>query len=68
MRGLALALGLGLTACAGMTVRSQTTDTDGLIATARDHGAQKCAPVELAMAESNNDFAQHALDEGNYYD
>ncbi len=57
-----------LTACAGTTVRSQTTATDGLIATARDHGAQKCAPVELAMAESHNDYAQHALDEGNYYD
>lgn len=54
--------------CAGTAVRSQTTATDGLIATARDHGAQKCAPVELAMAESHNDYAQHALDEGNYYD
>ncbi|MEO8840554.1 MAG: OmpA family protein [Kofleriaceae bacterium] len=55
-------------ACAGSTVRTQTTATDGLIATARDHGAQKCAPIELAMAESHNDYAQHALDEGNYYD
>jgi len=59
---------LFLTACAGTTVRTQTTATDGLIATARDHGAQKCAPVELAMAESHNDYAQHALDEGNYFD
>ena len=25
-------------------------------------------PVGLAMAESNNDFAQHELDEGNYHD
>ena len=56
------------TACAGTTVRTQTTATDGLISTARDNGAQKCAPVELAMAESHNDYAQHALDEGNYYD
>jgi OmpA-OmpF porin, OOP family len=55
-------------ACAGSTVRTQTTATDGLIATARDNGAQKCAPIELAMAESHNDYAQHALDEGNYYD
>jgi OmpA-OmpF porin, OOP family len=59
---------LVLGACAGSTVRSQTTATDSLIATARDNGAQRCAPVELAMAESHNDFAQHALDEGNYYD
>jgi outer membrane protein OmpA-like peptidoglycan-associated protein len=57
-----------LVACAGTAVREQTTTTEGLIATARDHGAQKCAPVELAMAESHNDYAEHALDEGNYYD
>ncbi len=59
---------LALVGCAGMQVRSQTSSTDGLISTARDNGAQKCAPVELAMAESHNDYAEHALDEGNYYD
>jgi OOP family OmpA-OmpF porin len=62
---LALAV---LAACAGSNIRSQTGTTDGLIATARGQGAQRCAPVELAMAESNNDFAQHELDEGNYHD
>jgi OOP family OmpA-OmpF porin len=65
---LAVAGFWALAACAGLDVRSKTTATDSLIATARDNGAQRCAPVELAMAESNNDFAQHALDEGNYYD
>ena len=64
----ALALLCMVAACAGMQVRSQTGATDGLIVTARDHGAQRCAPVELAMAESNNDFAQHELDEGNYHE
>jgi outer membrane protein OmpA-like peptidoglycan-associated protein len=54
--------------CAGSQVRTQTAETDGVIASARDNGAQKCAPVELAMAESHNDYAEHALDEGNYYD
>ncbi len=54
--------------CAGNTVRAQTSATAGLIATARDSGAQRCAPIELAMAESHNDFAQHQLDEGNYHD
>src|SRR5262249_37697831 len=39
-----------------------------VIASARENGAQRCAPVELAMAESHNDFANHALDEGNYYE
>ena len=59
---------LSLVACAGQTVRKQTTATVPLIEEARANGAQKCAPVELAMAESHNDFAIHALDEGNYYD
>ena len=58
-----LAVLLLVAACAGSTVRTQTTATDGLIATARDNGAQKCAPIELAMAESHNDYAQHALDD-----
>ena len=65
MRALSL---LFLVGCAGMTVRTQANATDGLIATARDNGARKCAPVELAMAESHNEYAQHALDEGNYVD
>ena len=60
---VAIALAAG---CAGNRVRVQTTATGGLIATARHNGAQRCAPVELAMAESHNDFARHALDEGNY--
>ncbi|MEP6862379.1 MAG: OmpA family protein [Deltaproteobacteria bacterium] len=68
MKALLFVVPLWLVACAGTAVRDQTTATEGLIATARDHGAQKCAPVELAMAESHNDYAEHALDEGNYYD
>ena len=66
--GVIAAIGLGLAACAGTAVRTQTVATEGLIATARQNGAQRCAPVELAMAESHNEFAQHALDEGNYHD
>ena len=65
MRALALVVLIG---CAGQTVRKQTTENEGLITTARDNGAIRCAPIELALAETNNDFAQHALDEGNYYD
>jgi len=54
--------------CAGGAVRGQTSATGSLIVTARDNGAERCAPVELAMAESHNDFAKHALDEGNFYE
>ncbi|HEX4423055.1 MAG TPA: OmpA family protein [Kofleriaceae bacterium] len=66
--GWVLALAAVAAGCAGSTVRSQAVATAGLIATARANGAQRCAPVELAMAESHNDFAQHQLDEGNYHD
>jgi len=58
----------GALGCAGSNIRSQTGSTSELISTARTNGAQRCAPVELAMAESNNDFADHELDEGNYHD
>jgi len=63
-----VALALALVGCAGSAVRGRARANEGLIATARDHGAQRCAPIELAMAESHNDYAEHALDEGNYYD
>jgi OOP family OmpA-OmpF porin len=67
--GVLLAVALALLAgCAGSAVRAKTADTAKVIATARDNGAQRCAPVELAMAESHNDFASHALDEGNYHE
>ena len=59
---------LAVAGCAGMTVRKQTAANSGLIEEARASGAIRCAPIELAMAESHNDFAMHALDEGNYYD
>ncbi len=65
LRALLIVLACG---CAGSAVRSQTGATTTLIATAHDNGAERCAPVELAMAESHNDFARHALDEGNYYE
>jgi OOP family OmpA-OmpF porin len=66
-----LRVGLGavfVAGCAGATVRTQTTATDGLIATARASGAPRAPPVELAKAEAHNEFARHALDEGNYHD
>jgi outer membrane protein OmpA-like peptidoglycan-associated protein len=63
VKALALLL---LCGCAGMAVRDKATATSGVIDQARDHGAQRCAPKELALAESNNDLANHQLDEGNY--
>jgi len=56
-----------LAACVGSELRTKTASNAGVIETARTNGAQRCAPVELAMAESHNDIANHELDEGNYY-
>ena len=57
----------GTIACGGSALRKQSSALSSLISTARDHGAIRCAPVELAMAESHRDFAVNELDEGNYY-
>ena len=65
IRGLVAAAALVLGGCAGLGVRDTTAVTAGKIVTARENGAQRCAPVELATAETHNDFAIHALDEGN---
>jgi OmpA-OmpF porin, OOP family len=65
VRALAIAV-LLVAGCAGSALREETRVTGTLIATARDNGAQRCAPVELATAEAHNDFARHALDLGNY--
>jgi OOP family OmpA-OmpF porin len=53
--------------CAGSGLRNRTSSVDEQITLARANGAVRCAPVELAMAESHNDFAKQDLDEGNYY-
>jgi OOP family OmpA-OmpF porin len=53
--------------CAGAALKGRVAAVDALIATARDNGAQRCAPVELAMAESHVDFAKADLAEGQYY-
>lgn len=54
-------------ACGGAKLEGRTSAIDDLITTARDSGAQRCAPVELAMAESHNAFAKQDLSEGRYY-
>ncbi len=68
LRSCAATLLLALAACAGSGLRDRTAATEREIAKARENGALTCAPVELAMAESHNQFAAHALDEGNYHE
>jgi outer membrane protein OmpA-like peptidoglycan-associated protein len=59
---LALACG-----CGGSVLKAQAGAIGDVIANARDNGAERCAPVELAMAESHHDFALQELSEGNYF-
>ncbi|MBP6848476.1 MAG: OmpA family protein, partial [Kofleriaceae bacterium] len=63
----ALIVLLVVAGCAGTKVRARTGTIDEMIKTARDNGALRCAPVELAMAEAHNDFAKEALSQGNYF-
>ena len=60
---LLLAL-LAMGACAGAALERRAAAVDRLVAQARDSGAQRCAPTELAMAESHVDFAKQELSEG----
>jgi outer membrane protein OmpA-like peptidoglycan-associated protein len=62
-----VAVAVLLAACAGQKLKGQTRTVDEQIVIARDNGAIRCAPVELAMAESHNDFAKQELSEGNYH-
>ena len=53
--------------CAGARLRERVDALGGAITEARARGAESCAPVELAMAESHHEFAGLELDEGDYY-
>jgi OmpA-OmpF porin, OOP family len=56
-----------LAGCAGRHLRERADALGGVIADARAGGAQDCAPVELALAETHREFAGVELDEGDYY-
>jgi len=56
-----------LAGCAGAELRGRTGALREVIKKAWDNGAYRCAPRELAMAESHTDFAEQELDEGDYY-
>ena len=50
--------------CAGAELEGRTRVVDALVAQARENGAERCAPVELALAESHVAFAREDLDQG----
>ncbi len=61
-----IALGVACS-CAGANLKTRASAVDEVIQTARKNGAQKCAPVQLAMAESHHAFALTEYSEGDYY-
>ncbi|HEY2746085.1 MAG TPA: OmpA family protein [Polyangia bacterium] len=61
------ALLLLVAGCPGNDLRGRTNGIRDVIRQARENGAYKCAPRELAMAESHLEFATTELDDGKYF-
>jgi OmpA-OmpF porin, OOP family len=53
--------------CAGLQLKSNVREVRAIAKEARDRGAYKCAPRELALAETHVEFADHELDQGDYF-
>jgi outer membrane protein OmpA-like peptidoglycan-associated protein len=53
--------------CAGLQLKSNVREVRAIAKEARDRGAYKCAPRELALAETHAEFAMSELDQGDYF-
>ena len=53
--------------CAGTQLENNVREVRTIAKEARDNGAYKCAPRELALAETHVEFAEHELDQGDYF-
>ena len=53
--------------CAGTEVAANVRQVRTIIKEARDAGAYKCAPRELALADTNTEFTETELDQGDYF-
>ncbi len=58
---------VALCGCAGTELGAQARGIRGLIKIARDNGAYRCAPTELALAETHVEFGDRELDQGDYF-
>ena len=63
---LVVALGFAWS-CSGAKLKTRASAIDEVIQSARKNGAQKCAPIQLAMAESHHTFALTEWSEGDYF-
>jgi OOP family OmpA-OmpF porin len=53
--------------CAGVELESNLRQVRTIAKAARDNGAYKCAPRELALADTHVEFAEGELDQGDYF-
>ncbi len=53
--------------CAGIQLETNVREVRAIAKEARDHGAYKCAPRELALADTQVEFASRELDQGDYF-
>jgi OmpA-OmpF porin, OOP family len=53
--------------CGGSELEGRASTLHNVIKKAWDNGAYRCAPRELALAESHTAFAELEMDEGDYY-
>ena len=66
MKRLALVCAFAIAGCGG-ALRDRADSVRAMIDKARENGAYRCAPHELAMAESHVEFATAELHAGNYF-
>src|SRR5262245_31878484 len=65
--GIALLCLAAASSCGGSELEGRASTLHTVIKKAWDNGAYRCAPHELAMAESHTAFAEQEMDEGDYY-
>jgi outer membrane protein OmpA-like peptidoglycan-associated protein len=53
--------------CAGMQLAADARQVRAIAKEAADNGAYKCAPRELALADTHLEFTQRELDQGDYF-
>ena len=53
--------------CAGVEVASNVKQVRTIIREARENGAYRCAPRELALAETHAEFTETELGQGDYF-
>jgi OOP family OmpA-OmpF porin len=62
-----LAAALATAGCAGVQMRDDLRQIRTIAKEARDNGAYKCAPRELALADTNIEFVDRELNQGDYF-